>query len=63
MNYLYAKEEQKQLKLYAMDLLWLDAKRHYDGLPKPSEIGNKQYTKDTRTAEEIIDETINGIGR
>ena len=63
MNYLLARREQEDLRLYAADLLWLDVKRHYDHLPRPSEAYSKRQTRDTRTAEEIIDDTINGIGR
>ena len=58
-----AKEERKQLELYAMDLLWLDVKRHYEKLPQPSDVYTRKHTVDNRTAEEIIDDTINGIGR
>ena len=63
-NYLAAKEERKQLELYVMDLLWLDVKRHYETpLPQPSDGYTKKRTVDNRSAEEIIDDTINGIGR
>ena len=46
-----------------MDLLWLEAKRHYENLPQPSDVYTKKHTVDNRSAEEIIDDTINGIGR
>lgn len=45
-----------------MDLLWLIAKRYYDNLPMPSEFYDKKNKKDTRSAKQIIDDTINGLG-
>lgn len=46
-----------------MDLLWLEVKRHYNNLTQPSDVYTKKTVKDYRTAEEIVDDTINGIGR
>ena len=54
--YFTAKMEERQLRLYEMDLLWLDVKRHYEDLPRPSEAANRK--KDNRTAEEIRQEIL-----
>ena len=46
-----------------MDLLWLDVKRHYDNVMKPSDIYyRREKKKDTRSAKQIIQDTINGLG-
>jgi len=36
-----------------MDLLWLIAKRYYDGLPKPSEVAINGNKVDRRSAKQI----------
>jgi len=41
-----------------MDLLWLLAKRHYNGLPQPSDIANETRKKDNRTAKQIKNDII-----
>ena len=59
--YLLARNEEKHVDLYAMDLIWAVASRYLQGARRPSEIwwGEKQ---DKRTAKQIIKDTINGLG-
>lgn len=57
-----AKAEERRLKLYAMDLLWLDVKRHYENLPKPSDVANERILKDTRSGKQIIKDTLKKLG-
>lgn len=45
-----------------MDLLWLLAKRYYDNLPMPSEVKSKKHKVDNRSAKQIIEDTLKGIG-
>lgn len=45
-----------------MDLLWLEAKRHYQGLPKPSDVANEMQIKDTRSAQQIVKDTLKKLG-
>ena len=59
--YLSAKSKRTQLELYAMDLLWLVARVHYENLPQqPSEYYNEK--KDKRTAKQIKDSLIERLG-
>lgn len=62
MNYLLAKSEEKEFEIYQADLLWLIAKRYYSDLPQPSEVYHKKYKRDTRTAEQILEDTIKSLG-
>lgn len=62
MAYLSAKLEQKQVELYAMDLLWLDVKRHYDKLRQPSDVYFNRNKKDERNSKQIIEDTLKGLG-
>ena len=48
-----AKAEERRLRLYEMDLKWLDMKRFYQNLPKPSEVASEHKVKDTRSAAQI----------
>ena len=61
-NYLLAKEEEKNVDLYAMDLVWSIAKRYYNGLPMPSEIWSNRNKIDRRSAKQIVSDTIKGLG-
>lgn len=45
-----------------MDLLWLLAKRHYNGLPQPSDVANETKKKDKRTAKQIESDTLKKLG-
>ena len=60
--YLRAKAEERRLRLYEMDLKWLDVKRHYDGLPKPSDVANDRKEQDTRSAEQIKQDVLKKLG-
>ena len=58
-----AKLEEKQVDIYAMDLLWLIAKRNYDGLKQPSDLYfNRDKKTDKRTKQQIIDDLLKGLG-
>ena len=49
--------------MYCMDLIYLLAKRYYDGLPGlPSELAEKKHKVDDRSAEQIAKDTIKGLG-
>lgn len=61
-SYLIAKNEEKRVELYAMDLLWGIAKTHYDGLPMPSEIWLNKDKIDRRSGKQIIDDLIKELG-
>lgn len=64
--YLVAKAEERKLRLYEMDLEWLNVKRAYENLPRPSEIAtrkvqngkNDNRTADNRTAQQIKDDIV-----
>lgn len=59
--YLIAKAEERRLRLYEMDLEWLNVKRLYENLPRPSEIATKKpqkVKKDNRTAQQIKDDIV-----
>lgn len=62
MPYLSAKAEKRRLEVYKMDLLWLIAKKHYNGLPRPSDIENEKRMKDTRSAEQIKRDIVKRLG-
>ena len=57
-----AKAEQRRTELYAMDLVWLIAKRNYDNLPQPSEIDNEHRKNDTRSADKIKKDLLKKLG-
>ena len=57
-----AKAEKRRLDMYQMDLLWLLAKRHYDNLPKPSDIEYESVVRDMRTAKQIQEDIIKKLG-
>ena len=50
------------MNLYAMDILWSIAKRHYPDLPMPSEIWSGKDKIDRRSGEQIIDDLIKKLG-
>lgn len=56
-QYLAAKAERTRLEHYAMDLLWLLAKRNYEDLPQPSKIAAGRPVRDTRSGQQILDDT------
>ena len=56
-----AKDQEKQLQLYGMDLLWLIAKRNYDGLKQPSEIFKETHTA-KQTAKQIKEHILERLG-
>ena len=46
-----------------MDLVWKLVKAKYDGdFPMPSEIYNNQYKVDKRTAKQIYNDVLEGLG-
>lgn len=47
--------------MYGMDLLWLIAKKSYNGLPQPSEIASGKK-RDTRSAEQIKNDILKKLG-
>ena len=55
--YFSAKSEERNLYLYGMDLVWLGLKGRYD-IPQPSAYANKKVIRDTRSAREIMKDTI-----
>ena len=57
-----AKVEKRRLELYQMDLIWLLAKKYYNGLPQPSEIEYEKHTKDTRSAKQIQQDILKRLG-
>lgn len=60
-SYLEAKDEQEDLYLYGLDMLWLlTVSRYPDAeLPQPSKMHQKQ---DTRTAEQIKQHILSRLG-
>ena len=62
MAYLAARNEEKQIQLYGMDLVWLIAKHYYDGLEQPSEIYFKRKKKDRRSGKQIINDLMKKLG-
>lgn len=56
--YCEAKAEERKLRMYEMDLLWLNVKRHYNNLPQPSEVANKRRITDNRSAKQIVADTL-----
>jgi hypothetical protein len=61
-NYLGARLEAKQVDLYAMDLLWGLAKRHYPEIPMPSELWNGKNKIDRRSGKQIMQDLMDGLG-
>ena len=45
-----------------MDLIALIAKRHYNGITLPSEVYYKKHKVDRRSANQIINDVIKGLG-
>ena len=61
--YMSAKAEKRRTELYAMDLVWLLAKKHYDiqtEQPSVCELGNSK--RDRRTAEQIKKDLLKKLG-
>ena len=55
--------EEKQVDLYAMDLLWSVAKRNYSGdIPMPSEIWTNRNKVDRRSGKQIINDLLDKLG-
>ena len=63
MNYLLAKHEETQIRLYCMDLIALIAKHYYNGVTMPSEVYNKKPKVNRRSAKQIVDDVMNGLGK
>ena len=61
-NYLVAKQEEKRVDLYAMDLLWGIAKQYYNGLPMPSEIWAEKDKIDRRSGQQILNDLMEKLG-
>jgi hypothetical protein len=57
-----AKNRERQVQLYGLDLLWLLAKRYYDNLPQPSEMARSEARQAGPTAEEIKSEILERLG-
>lgn len=63
MNYLAARGEEKQVELYAMDLLWkLTTKFFVLESPMPSEIWNNMKRVDRRSGTQIVNDLLKGLG-
>ena len=60
--YIGAKAEQRRTEVYAMDLVWLIAKRYYTGLPQPSEVDDGNRKEDRRSAEQIKKDLLKKLG-
>ena len=62
-NYLAAKNEERQIDLYGMDLLWSIARRNYQSdIPMPSEIWNEKHKTDRRSGKQIVDDLLKKLG-
>lgn len=61
-NYLAAKDEERQIELYGMDLIWLLAKRYYPSIQQPSDVSENRKAADTRSARQIIKDTMKKLG-
>lgn len=53
-----AKSEERRLRLYEMDLLWLNVKRGYQNLPQPSEVANESRVRDNRSGKQIMNDML-----
>jgi hypothetical protein len=56
-----AKSREKQIQIYGMDLLWLIAKRYYDGLTQPSDL-YKEQKEQKQTAKQIKEYILARLG-
>ena len=56
-----AKDQEKQLQLYGMDLLWLIANHYYDGLVRPSKMFEEKH-EPLQTAQQIKDHILKMLG-
>lgn len=61
---LKAKAHEKRLTEYAYDLLWLNVRAKYEAFeaPRPSEVYRQEKTRDTRTAQEILEDVKKKFG-
>lgn len=57
-----AKTHERRVSLYAMDLVWSIAKQYYENLPIPSEVWINENKRDTRSAKQIIADTMKKFG-
>lgn len=63
LGYLAAKNEVRQVELYAMDLLWGLAKpRFTTDIPMPSEYWNNRKKTDKRSGKQIMDDLLKSLG-
>ena len=60
--YLTAKYEKDSIGLYAMDMIWLMAKRNYDGLKQPSSLYFQTKKTDRRGKRQIIADILKSLG-
>lgn len=60
--YLTAKFERANIELYAMDLVYLIAKKDYNGLRQPSDLYFHKKKVDKRTGKQIIEDLIKNLG-
>lgn len=60
--YLTAKLERANIELYAMDLVYLIAKKSYNGLKQPSDLYFRKKKVDRRTSKQIIADLIRNLG-
>ena len=60
--YLNAKLERANIELYAMDLIYLIAKRNYNGLRQPSDLYFQRKKVDRRTGKQIIEDLMKNLG-
>ena len=58
-----AKYEERQVDLYAMDLLWSIARKNLaNDVPMPSEIWNNKVKNDRRSGKQIVDDLLKKLG-
>ena len=64
MNFLSAKNCERRIDLYVGDLLWKLVSMRLDSeIPMPSEMWNENRRVDNRTAKEIQNDLLEGLGR
>ena len=60
--YLAARYERDSIDLYVKDLIWLIAKKSYDGLKQPSDIYHNRNRTDTRGKSQIVNDILKHLG-
>lgn len=60
--YLSAKYEKNMIEMYGMDLVYLIAKKSYDGLSRPTDLYHRRDKRDTRSSKKIIADMLKKLG-